>query len=181
MNARHTGIKGLMVIDLTQIADSRGFFLETQKNSVIEAALGRPHRFAQTNHSRSAANVLRGFHTESIDKLIYVANGTALFVAADLRPGSPTYGRHESILMGDPPGARVRVFVSEGLSNAFYCFTAVDYINDVSQEFEKTHRAGLRWNDPTLAVQWPTATPIVSDADARLPFLSELSGDGAAR
>jgi dTDP-4-dehydrorhamnose 3,5-epimerase len=181
MEVQQTLIKGLMIIRLTEFTDSRGFFLETQKNSVIEAALGRPHRFAQTNHSRSAANVLRSFHTESLDKLIYVANGTALFVAADLRPGSPTFGRHERIMMGDLPGERVRVFVSEGLSNAFYCFTEVDYINDVSQEFEKTKRAGVRWNDPTLAVEWPTATPIVSDADLRLPFLAELSADGAAQ
>lgn len=169
-----------MIVRLGELRDSRGFFLEIQKNSVMEAALGRPYRVAQTNHSRSAANVLRGFHTESIDKLVYVAHGTALFVGADLRPGSPTYGRHVRVLMGDPPGERVRVFVSEGLSNAFYCFTEVDYVNDVSKEFEHTKRAGVRWNDPTLAVDWPTATPIVSDADARLPFVSELVVDGAA-
>lgn len=174
LNVRKTSIDGCLVVETRLIEDRRGFFLETYRQSALTEVLGRPYRFAQGNHSRSKANVLRGFHTEPWDKLVYVPNGRALIVIADTRPDSPTFGTHECFLVGDEPHLRLRFFVARGLSNAFYCFTDVDYHNDVSEEFDPSHRFGVAWNDPTLGVAWPTATPILSPADQRQPLLSEL-------
>ena len=155
-------------------SDDRGFFKQTYQHGEISAAIGRKLRMRQGNHSRSAARVLRGFHSEPWDKLIYVVRGIATCVVADIRPSSPTCGTTESFLLGDDPGSRDRVFISEGLSNAFYCHSETDYLNDVSEEFDPHQRSGVRWNDPTLNVQWPDDDPILSEQDRNQPLLKEL-------
>jgi dTDP-4-dehydrorhamnose 3,5-epimerase len=170
-------IQGLFSITSPKLEDRRGFFREHYRHSALAAAIGREPKMRQGNHSRSRAGVLRGFHAEAWDKLIYVVRGTATCVVADTRPDSPTFGRHESFLIGDAPGEHMRIFVAEGLSNAFYCHTEVDYLNDVSAEFRPEGRGGVLWSDETLAVDWPTRSPILSDVDANLPTLRALYPD----
>ncbi|WP_235871850.1 dTDP-4-dehydrorhamnose 3,5-epimerase family protein [Pelagimonas phthalicica] len=154
--------------------DNRGFFTESYRADWIEEALGRPYRFAQGNHSRSSAGTLRGFRMEPWDKLVTVAHGTAMIVVVDPRPDSPTFRQHWSGLIGDEPGKRARVVISKGLANAFYCLTEVDYINEVSETFVSQVRKGFAWNDPGLAINWPTETPTLSEADSNLPSLDAL-------
>lgn len=174
MAVRPTSIDGLYVVSWPLVTDSRGFFRQTYQHGELTAALGRELRLRQGNHSRSAAHVLRGFHTEPWDKLIYVVRGLATCVVADTRPDSPTFCHTESFLLGDEPGQRERLFISRGLSNAFFCHTETDYLNDVSEAFEASHRTGVAWNDPWLAVQWPSNSPVLSQADQRQPFLEDL-------
>lgn len=169
-----TSIEGLLVVRSPDHEDRRGFFRHTYQVGEICAALQRDVRFLQGNHSRSHARVLRGFHAEPWDKCVYVTRGRATCVIADIRPDSGTYGRTESFLIGDPPGERMRIFISKGLCNAVYCHTEVDYINEVSEQFDPTSRMGIIWNDPDLAVRWPDTNPILSDTDAALPTLREL-------
>lgn len=166
-----TNIQGLFVCRWPQHDDGRGFFRQTYQVREIANVLGRCVRLLQGNHSRSHARVLRGFHAETCDKCVYVARGTATCVVADIRPGSPTFGQTEYFVLGDPPGERIRLFVSKGLCNAFYCHTEVDYLNEVSEEFDQSKRSGIIWNDPDLAVVWPDSDPILSEADATLPTL----------
>lgn len=159
------------------LGDDRGFFCETYRDSVMSPALGRNYRFAQTNHSRSRANTLRGFRSESWDKLVYIPRGTALCVVVDPRKNSPTFRQHETFLVGDPPGGRERILISRGLCNAFYCLTETDYLNDVSAEFDASVRRGFRWNDPSLGIDWPCDSPLISDSDRALPdFETYLAG-----
>lgn len=169
-----TSIAGLLVISWPSLYDARGFFRQTYQRSEIEAALGRDLRMQQGNHSRSTARVLRGFHAEPWDKLIYVIRGLATCVVADPRPDSPTFGQTEHFLLGDEPGARNRLFVSRGLANAFYCHTEVDYLNDVSEEFVPQAGFGIAWNDPDLAFPWLDLDPFLSDADRQQPTLKAL-------
>lgn len=156
------------------VTDARGFFRQTYQHDELTAALGRELRLRQGNHSRSAASVLRGFHTEPWDKLVYVVRGLATCVVADTRPDSPTFCHTESFLLGDEPGQRDRLFISRGLSNAFFCHRETDYLNDVSEAFNASHRTGVAWNDPMLGVQWPSDQPVLSEADQRQPFLVDL-------
>jgi dTDP-4-dehydrorhamnose 3,5-epimerase len=174
MPVESTSISGLLVVRWKEQEDNRGFFRQTYQVGEISAALQREVRFLQGNHSRSRARVLRGFHAEAWDKCVYVARGTALCVVADIRIGSPTFGRTESFVLGDPPGERIRLFLGKGLCNAVYCHTEVDYINEVSEEFDPANRAGIVWNDPDLAVPWPDRDPILSATDAALPTLRDF-------
>lgn len=177
LSVRAGKIAGLWHILPEPIADSRGFFQETFRASLLTETLGRPYHFAQTNHSRSLAGTLRGFRAEPWDKLIYIPRGTCLCAVVDPRPDSPTFRQHETVLMGDPPGSRQRLLVSRGLCNAFYCLTEADYLNDVSAEYDPAVRRGFRWDDKALGIDWPCKAPILSDRDAALPdFETYLSG-----
>ena len=150
MPVERTSITGLFVVRWPVYEDSRGFFKQSYHASELRAVLGRNPQLQQGNHSRSHAGVLRGFHLEPWDKLLYVVRGTAICAVADPRPDSPTFGQHAKFLLGDAPGERLRLFVSQGLANAFYCYTETDYINDVSEEFNPKTRIGVAWNDPRL-------------------------------
>lgn len=173
-----TRIEGLFVIRWETFEDERGFFRQTYQLRELEEALGRSPVLRQGNHSRSAPGVLRGFHAEPWDKLVYVARGNAMAAIADIRPESGTFGEVETFHLGDPPaGERIRLFISEGLANSFctYGEWEVDYLYDVSDYW----RAGivkptLAWNDPDLGVSWPVEEPLVSDADRANPSLREL-------
>jgi len=177
MPNQETNIPGLLVVHWPEHDDKRGFFRQTYQAREIAAVLQHEVRFLQGNHSRSHARVLRGFHAEAWDKCVYVARGTATCVVADLRAGSPTFGRTESFVLGDPPGERIRLFISKGLGNAVYCHTEVDYLNEVSEEFDPSRRAGIIWNDPDLAVVWHDPEPILSPADAALPTLRSFCAE----
>jgi dTDP-4-dehydrorhamnose 3,5-epimerase len=165
-----------LIVECDSHSDSRGLFRQTYQANALEHALGRQLRLRQGNHSRSRAGVLRGFHLEPWDKLAYVVRGTAFFAIADLRSTSPTFGQTATVLLGDAPGRAARVFVPQGFANAFYCLTEVDYINDVSEEFDPSNRRGVIWNDPTLGVNWPSTVPLLSESDQRLPTLATLVG-----
>jgi dTDP-4-dehydrorhamnose 3,5-epimerase len=169
-----TEIAGLFIVQWNVIKDARGFFKHTYQFGELARALGRDPRLRQGNHSRSQPGVLRGFHLEPWDKLIYVPRGHARCVVVDPRPGSPTFGRHLAFELGDEPGRRDRLLISRGLANAFYCYTETDYLNDVSEEFDPSNRLGFIWNDSDLGVEWPTASPLLSEQDMHLPRLRDL-------
>jgi dTDP-4-dehydrorhamnose 3,5-epimerase len=177
-----TAIEGLVVVRWDTHGDDRGFFRQTHQASELEDALGREVRFVQGNHARSRQGVLRGFHAEPWDKLVYVARGTVFAAIADLRTDSPTFGEVATFLLGDEPGERVRLFVGEGLGNSYGVVEEqpADYLYDVSREWAPgVERVAVAWDDPDLAVDWPFTDPRLSAEDARNPTLRERFPDHA--
>ena len=176
-----TGIDGLLVVRWDTHDDDRGFFRQTYQIAEIAGALGRTPVLRQGNHSRSVPGVLRGFHAEPWDKLTYVVRGNAMAVVADIRPHSPTFGQTASFRLGDPPdGERIRLFIGQGLANSFLSLGPgpVDYVYDVSDYWRAdVDKPGIAWDDPDLAVDWPTSEPLLSSADVANPTMRDLFGD----
>lgn len=177
MTVERASLEGLLIVDWPDHGDERGFFRQTYQVSELEAALGREVRLRQGNHSRSAPGVLRGFHAEPWDKLVYVVRGLAFCAIADIRPDSPTFGQHETFWLGDPPdGTRRRLFISDGLANAFLAMGdgPVDYVYDVTDEWRPgVDKRAVAWDDPDLAVDWPVTNPSLSEADQANPPLRD--------
>lgn len=175
MPVTSTSIAGLHVVTQPTHGDDRGFFRQTWVASELTEALGRTPTFVQGNHARSSPGVLRGFHAEPWDKLVYVPRGRVLAVIADIRPDSPTFGTAIATELGDATG-RVRLFVSEGLGNS-YCVLGdepADYLYDVSAEWRPgVDKRAVAWDDPTLAVDWPISEPVLSPEDRTAPTLAE--------
>jgi dTDP-4-dehydrorhamnose 3,5-epimerase len=175
-----TALQGLFVVRWATYGDDRGFFRQTYVASELEESLGREVRFVQANHARSEPGVLRGFHAEPWDKLVYVAQGTVFAAIADPRPDSASFGHAATFLLGDEPGERIRLFVSEGLANAYAAIgtTRADYLYDVSREwYPGADKRALAWDDPDLAVAWPVRDPVLSEEDRRNPTLRERYPD----
>jgi dTDP-4-dehydrorhamnose 3,5-epimerase len=179
MPIERTSIEGLLVIDWPAHEDERGFFRQSVQVGEVETVLGREVRWRQANHARSAPGVVRGFHAEPWDKCVYVARGTVMAAVADVRPDSDTFGEVAVLNLGDPPGRRVRLFVAQGLANAYGVSgeVAADYLYDVSEEWCEVDKGAIAFDDPDLAVPWPVAEPIVSAADRAAPTLRERFPD----
>ena len=153
--------------------DERGFFLESWQEQRYAAA-GLPSRFVQDNHSRSVAGTLRGLHYQlrhPQGKLVRVVAGAVLDVAADIRRGSPTFGRwvgrtlsaENKLQLYIPPGFAHGFAVLEGPADLLYKCT--DYCQPADDR-------GVRWDDPLLSIAWPIERPMISDKDAKLPHIS---------
>jgi dTDP-4-dehydrorhamnose 3,5-epimerase len=174
VTVERTSIEGLLVVRSETFTDERGFFRQTHVTFELEEALGREVRFVQGNHARSRAGVIRGFHAEPWDKLVYVARGRVFAAVADVRPDSPTFGEVATFILGDDPGERVRLFVAEGLANAYAVVgeDEADYLYDVSRAWTPdADKRAVAWDDPDLAVRWPVTEPILSAADLHNPTL----------
>jgi dTDP-4-dehydrorhamnose 3,5-epimerase len=176
-----TTIEGLLVVRWDTYGDDRGFFRQTYQTAELAEAVGREVVLRQGNHARSEPGVLRGFHAEPWDKLVYVVRGNAMAAIADIRPDSPTFGAVETFHLGDPPhGERIRLFVAEGLANSYctYGDSDVDYVYDVSDVWTPgVDKRPVAWDDPDLAVDWPVDAPTLSDDDRANPTLRERFPD----
>jgi len=178
VTVERTAIDGLLVVRWDTHGDERGFFRQTYQRSELEEALGRAPTFRQGNHSRSGPGVLRGFHAEPWDKLVYVVRGRAFCAIADIRPDSATFGEVATFELGDAPGERIRLYVSEGLANSFLTLDDTDYLYDVTDEFRPgLVKPSVAWDDPDLGVDWPVIDPVLSEADRHNPTLRELFPD----
>jgi dTDP-4-dehydrorhamnose 3,5-epimerase len=169
-------IPDVLVVESETYHDDRGFFRETYRRSAFgEGGLDRT--FVQANVSRSGRGVVRGLHYQrdpaAVGKLVGVAQGRIFDVAADVRPGSPTFGQWVGIELADDDGRML--FVPEGFAHGFCALeddTLVTYL--MTGEYSSAHDAGVRWNDPDLAVDWPIRDPMLSQKDRELPLLSEI-------
>jgi len=156
--------------------DARGFFLERYRRDAFARA-GIDADFVQDNHSRSLQGTIRGLHFQrpphAQAKLVSVARGCIFDVAVDVRVGSPTYGRWVGALLDDE--TMRQLYVPAGFAHGFAVRSPVaDVLYKVDAPHAPAAEAGIRWDDPALAIDWGVEAPLISDKDAGLPALQAL-------
>jgi dTDP-4-dehydrorhamnose 3,5-epimerase len=166
-------LDGVVIFNPATFEDDRGFFREAFRLRDLEEIVRQPVSFLQINHSRSHRNVLRGLHAENWSKLIYVPSGEVFAAFADIRPWSPTFGLVETVRFSET--SRPTVFLPAGVANG-YCVLSetADYIYYVTGYYDGSDTRAVMWDDPDLAVPWPTRNPILSARDRQNPTLREL-------
>ncbi len=157
--------------------DSRGFFTEVTKTSVLKSS-GIMSQFVQDNRSRSTPRVVRGMHAQlgpAQAKLISCLRGSIFDVIVDIRPESSTFGRFECVTLTEDDG--VSLYIPIGFAHGFCVIGSqpADVFYKVSAEWSPTSEVGIRFDDPTLKIPWPVKDPIVSDKDRKLPSFVELA------
>lgn len=175
MKASEAGLPGCLLIEPRVFEDARGFFYESYNLDRL-AAHGVTRPFVQGNVSRSARGVLRGLHYQWPNpqgKLVGVLEGEVWDVAVDIRHGSPTFGRWTAALLsGDN---RRQFWIPEGFAHGFVVLSETALFSyQCTATYDAAADAGIRWNDARLAIDWPVSAPILSDKDARAPFLDEV-------
>jgi len=115
-----TKIEGLFFFQSPKLNDERGFFSQLLIMPELEQIIQKPFNIKQINHARSQANVTRGFHAESWNKLVTVTSGLAFSAVVDLRPDSPAYKQVECFLLGydHQPEQGTGLYISKGLGNS---------------------------------------------------------------
>lgn len=163
-----TAVAGCVLIEPRVFADQRGFFVEAyNRQRYFDGGIAVD--FVQDNHSCSQRGTLRGLHYQ-VDlpqgKLVWVVRGEIFDVAVDLRRSSPTYGKWFSCTLSAKN--HWQLYIPAGCAHGFYALedqTEVLYkcTNYYSPSGERT----IRWNDATLAINWPATAPLLSAKDAQ--------------
>lgn len=175
MIVTETELPGVILLTPRVFPDERGFFFESFKASAFEKA-NLPIHFVQDNFSCSKKDVLRGLHYQkhpkAQGKLVTVFKGGIWDVAIDIRRQSPTFLKWISVELNDQNHAML--YIPPGFAHGFVSLTDnVHLLYKCTNEYDPETEAGICWDDPDLAIPWPAAQPIVSEKDAKLPYLSQ--------
>jgi dTDP-4-dehydrorhamnose 3,5-epimerase len=136
--------------------------------------LGLPEDFKQFNLSYSKKNVIRGLHYQTGEhaqgKLVYLIAGHVRDVFVDMREGSPTYKKSAWIeLTGED---NTFIYIPPGFAHGFSVLSNEAYfLYACTEEFAKGSEGGVRYNDPSLSIDWGVENPVVSAKDLELPLL----------
>lgn len=176
MNAVQASLQGVMVIEPKVFGDKRGFFFESFNKQRFAELTGVEDDFVQDNHSRSARNVLRGLHYQirhAQGKLVRVVAGEVWDVTVDIRRSSPTFGRWEGFHLSAEN--KRMLWVPPGFAHGFLVLSeSADFLYKTTDYWYPEHERCIRWNDPALAIDWPTQSPpIVSGKDTQGNLFAE--------
>ena len=180
---RELAVPGSFEITPQQHRDDRGVFLEWYRFDALQDAVGHPLNLRQANLSVSARGSVRGIHFADLPggqaKYVTAVHGAVLDFVVDIRVGSPTFGRWDSVLLDDTD--RKAVYVAEGLGHAFVALTegaAVSYL--VSGVYSPEHEHGLNPLDPDIALVFPAeaGAPLLPAKDAAAPGLRDAEASG---
>jgi dTDP-4-dehydrorhamnose 3,5-epimerase len=135
-----TAIPDVLIIEPKVFGDARGFFFESFNQKAFNEATGLNVNFVQDNHSRSAKGVLRGLHyqvQQPQGKLVRVVRRAILDVAEDIREGSATFGRWESIELTE--GTHRQFWVPSDLARGFVVLS--DFANFCTRPLSTTYQS----------------------------------------
>lgn len=165
---RSLGLDGAWEIRSAPVGDARGYFLRTYDADAFESR-GLQTQWVQENQSMSArAGTIRGLHFQrpphAETKLVRVINGAIIDVVVDLRRSSPTYGTWAAMELTAENFAMA--YVPRGFAHGFCTLTDRSVVAyKVDAAYAPEAEGGLRWDDPTIGISWPTTNPILSDRD----------------
>jgi dTDP-4-dehydrorhamnose 3,5-epimerase len=94
-------------------------------------------------------------------------------VAADVRRGSPTFGRWVSVRLSAENFRQC--YIPAGFAHGFYVLSdgaQVEY--KCTSPYNPGGEIGIVWDDPQIAIEWPDRAPILSPRDAALPRLADV-------
>ncbi|MDH7497845.1 MAG: dTDP-4-dehydrorhamnose 3,5-epimerase [Syntrophomonadaceae bacterium] len=175
MEITATEIPDVLLIRPDVHRDGRGYFMETWNAERYRQA-GLPAVFVQDNLSFSRQGVLRGLHYQhpvAQGKLVQVLVGEVFDVAVDIRRGSPTFGRWVGRrLSGDN---HLQLYIPEGFAHGFCVLSPCALLAyKCTAPYDPEGQAGVCWQDPELAIEWPVAVPLLSEADRSYPALRQV-------
>ena len=181
MKIRPLAIDGAWEITPELHGDARGLFLEWYRFDRLAEEVGHRLRVAQSNISVSARDVVRGIHFAIVPpgqaKYVTCVRGAVFDVAVDLRVGSPTFGRWESVRLDD--SRRAAAYLAEGIGHGFCALTddaTLSYL--CSEVYAPQREHAVHPLDPDLGIEWPAGTPVLSERDAAAPTLAEANARG---
>ncbi len=176
MMFNETMLKGAYIIEPERREDPRGFFARTwcEKEAV---AHGINPKVIQCNISfNQRKGTLRGMHYQRAPfeeaKLVRCTMGAIYDAIIDLRPDSPTFKRHITMVLSAEN--RRMLYIPEGFAHGFQTLrdnTEVSY--QMSQFYVPECAAGVRWDDPAFGIEWPDDDRVIADRDRNYPDFTD--------
>lgn len=178
MKIQQTDVAGVWILEPTLHVDQRGYFFESFRADRFRSLTGLEVDFVQENEAMSRRGVVRGLHYQLAPyaqaKLVRVVAGTVWDVAVDMRRSSPTFGRYVAVELSAEN--KRQLFIPKGFAHGYAVLSeeaVFQYKCDAYYHPEE--EAGVRWDDPTIGIQWPLAAEemILSERDQLHPAFSE--------
>lgn len=178
MQIEQTALPGVVILTPKRFGDDRGHFSETYNRQTL-AGLGIDTAFVQDNQSLSRqVNTIRGLHFQrpphAQAKLVRVLQGRIFDVAVDARKGSPTYGQWVGVELSAEDGRQL--LIPAGFLHGFATRepdTVVFY--KCSDVYAPACDGGIRWDDPTIGIDWGlTGDPVLSAKDMVAPLFADF-------
>lgn len=168
-----TTLPGAYLVKLEKREDERGFFARAWCQNEFEE-LGLTAKVVQCNLSFNPhKGTLRGMHFQMAPyaetKLLRCTKGAIFDVIIDVRPNSPTYKQWIGVELTQDN--RDMLFVPEGFAHGFQTLQDdSEVFYQVSEFYRPGAERGIRWNDSSIGIQWPTVpSRIVSPKDQEWP------------
>lgn len=172
-------IPNVLLIEPTINTDERGYFAETFRQDLLDAAVGYHVNFIQDNESMSCKGVLRGLHFQlppyDQSKLVRVLDGEVLDVAVDIRSNSPSYGQHVAVKLNSKN--KNQLFIPKGFAHGFVVLSDTAFFSyKVDSHYSNEHDRGIAADDKNLNIDWilPTQEQLLSQKDRLLPSFKDL-------
>ncbi len=167
---KKTPFKNLILFKNISHKDSRGYFKELLKEKIFKK------KFPFTVMSYSKKNVIRGLHLQtkkSQGKFISVLKGKIFDVAVDLRKNSKTFGKYYKSILSE--NNNISIYIPPGFAHGFCALDKENYvIYSCTNYRNKNSEIGIKFNDKSLNIKWPTNKPIISLKDKYNLSLSEF-------
>jgi dTDP-4-dehydrorhamnose 3,5-epimerase len=172
MQFQPLSLSGVVQVDAEPAADERGAFARLHCEREF-ADHGLVARMVQTSVSLSRRRgTLRGMHWQRAPsreaKLVRCMRGSVLDVVIDLRPDSATFLQHIAIELA--AATRRALYIPPGLAHGFQTLEdEVEVLYQMSDFYDPTLAAGVRWNDPAFGIAWPLPVSTIHERDATYP------------
>lgn len=177
MNFLPTAIQDCYIIEPRKIEDHRGYFMESFNSRAFYNATGLEVNFVQDNQSFSSKGTLRGLHYQCGEhaqaKLVRVLQGEVLDVAVDLRPDSPSFGKHISVILSESNNRQL--YIPRGFAHGFAVLSnTATFFYKCDNFYNKESEGGIYYADPVLNIDWKLdeSSVTISEKDKELPLLN---------
>ncbi len=171
-------IKGIFEINLEPHKDHRGFFMRTYEKKVF-GNHGLHKSWIQESHSYSKEkNILRGLHFQyppyAEAKLIRAITGEIFTVVVDLRKGSSTFSKWESMIISG--NNNKMIYISRGFAMGMCTLTDnCTLLYKIDNYYAPESQGAIKWNDPDIGIIWPVKNPIISERDLKAMSFKEFA------
>lgn len=162
-------IDGAMLVRIEPRRDDRGFFARTFcVNEFAAQGLSTAAVQASISYNLKSGTV-RGMHFQwppsQEGKLVRCLRGGIFDVLLDLRPDSPSYLRHQSVVLDQDN--RDAVFIPPGIAHGFQTLADdTEVLYQMTDFYAPELQTGFRWNDPQFGISWPLQDIEISARDA---------------
>lgn len=171
-----TPMNGLYVVETEPFVDNRGAFARWFCEEELAEVIGE-RRIKNVNFSRTAkAGSIRGMHFQHPPhaemKMVRCIRGKVFDVAIDLRKNSETYLKWYGVELSE---TNMKLFViPEGFAHGFQTLEDnVEMLYLHTEFYNKTSEGAIRYNDPSVSIQWPKVITEVSEKDASHPYIDD--------
>jgi dTDP-4-dehydrorhamnose 3,5-epimerase len=172
VSAEQLAFRGVYLLTTEFHRDERGEFRRVVDFDVLRS-LGVETAVCQVSTvTNERSGTVRGMHYQAEPnaeaKTLWCYAGEVFDVLVDLRPDEPTYGKWLGVhLSGGEP---VALHVPRGIAHGYQTLedaSMMTYLISVPYVAESAR--ALRWDDPTVGIEWPLGVAVISERDRGAP------------